>query len=98
MPGRHRPDCLAHGKAVHLRHHKVEHDDIGPRDNKGFERGSPVFRLDDLEPGRLKSLPMEKAFHIVVVDEQDDRIGPLIIHSGQATRGNRSERRASTAR
>ena len=98
MPGWHRADRLAHGKTVHLRHHKVEHHDVGQRDYKGFERGSPVFRLDDLEPGRLEHLPMEKALHIVVVDEQDDRISALIIHLDQATRGNRSERRASTVR
>jgi hypothetical protein len=73
-------DCPAHGKAVHVRHHRVEHDDVGQGNGKRFERGDAIFRVDDLEP-RLESLPTEKALHLAVIDEQDDGIGVLIIHS-----------------
>jgi hypothetical protein len=54
-----------------LRHHQVEHDDVGQGNGKRFERGDAIVRVDDLKP-RLESLSMEKALHLFVIDEQDD--------------------------
>jgi hypothetical protein len=45
-----------------------------------LERGDAIFHLDNLEPGGIESLPMEKALHLVVSDEQHDGGGTLIIH------------------
>ena len=56
---------------VHLRHHQVENDHVGPCGGERVDRNLTVLRLSHLPADRLQRLAYAAADHVVIVDQKD---------------------------
>jgi hypothetical protein len=68
-------DC----EAVSLRHHDVEHDEVGSFHEGRLESGVPVGCLQDLVPVELKVHPAQQEHVGFVVDDQDAQWQLLLV-------------------
>ena len=57
-------------KPIHLRHHQIENDDVGPRGGKRFDCDLAVLRFRYFPPDRLKRLTYSAANDLVIVDQE----------------------------
>ena len=55
---------------VHLRHHQVENDHVGPRGGERINRNLPVLRLGHLPSDRLQRLAHAATDHFVIIDQK----------------------------
>ena len=92
------PNGPADIEAVHLGHHHVEQHEVRHALGVQLERRRAALRLDDVEAGRFEHLALQKAFGLVVVGYQDQRVAPLKLVSHHATRGRRAVRAACARR
>ena len=58
-------------EAVHLRHHEIEHDDVGPRLASRASAIRPFSASRHLPPVLLEREPHATPHRLVVVDQQD---------------------------
>ena len=73
-PGRQGADRLAYLEAAHLRHHDVEHDKIRLAGGEQTQRRRTAVGDDDVKVGGLQHLALQNPFHLVVIDDQDERL------------------------
>ena len=85
-------------EAVHLGHHHIEQHEVRLAFGEALERRGAALRLDDLEAGGFEHLALQKAFGLVVVGDQDQRVDPLKLIGHHATRGRRAVRAACARR
>ena len=55
---------------VHLRHHQVENDHVGPRGGERLDRNLTVLRLGHLPADRLQRLADAAADQFIVIDQK----------------------------
>jgi hypothetical protein len=77
LPAGRRPDRLADGEAIHLRHQQIGDDDVRPMLGEQLERARPVARGEhtDIEPAQQRVLGddvlQRRSDEAIVVDDED---------------------------
>src|SRR5262249_55727561 len=70
LPVRPRAKLVKEFESIHLWHHQVENDHVGPRRAERLDRNLAVLRLAHLPAERLENLADDAAHQVIIVDEK----------------------------